>query len=265
MAQYYIGINNQQLGPFEVHQLLANGLTPDTLVWCSGMSSWQMARNVPELAGLFVSQQPQYSGGYQQPQYQQPQYQQPQYQQPQYGGGYQQTQYGGYQQPQYGYVDPQLASDNHLAMYGERPQVSFGDSIKICFNKFADFTGRARRSEFWWFYLFNVLVSSVSCGLGGLVCFIPMMAVSVRRLHDTGHSGWWYFIPVIISSVYMITFYPLWIYGLARGKETLITIGFIALGIFILVMLYYTIMQIIFYCRDSDPDENEYGPSPKYQ
>lgn len=92
MAQYYIGINNQQLGPFEVDQLLANGLTPDTLVWCNGMASWEMAKNVPELSRLFIPQQPQY----QQPQYQQQQYggyQQPQYQQSQYGGGYQQPQY----------------------------------------------------------------------------------------------------------------------------------------------------------------------------
>ena len=85
MAQYYIGIDNQQLGPFEVHQLLSNGLTPDTLVWCNGMAGWEMAKNVPELAGLFIAQQPQYQQPqYQQPQYQQPQYQQPQYQQPQY-------------------------------------------------------------------------------------------------------------------------------------------------------------------------------------
>ena len=97
MAQYYIGKNNQQTGPFEVNQLLANGLTPDTLVWCQGMASWEKAKNVPELMGLFVPQQPQY----QQPQYQapQPQYQQPQYQQPQY----QQPQY---QQPAYGYQQP---------------------------------------------------------------------------------------------------------------------------------------------------------------
>ena len=243
MAQYYIGINNQQLGPFEVHQLLANGLTPDTLVWCSGMNGWQVAKNVPELSVLFAAQQPQY--------------QQPQYQQPQYGGGY--------QQPQYGYVNPQQTSDNHLAMYGERPQIDFGESIKICFNKFADFTGRARRSEFWWFYLFNTLIASVTCGLGSLVTFIPMMAVSVRRLHDTGHSAWWYFIPLIISLVYFVTCYPILIYGLARGKEGLITAGFIALGIFCLVMLYYAVMLLIYYCTDSDPDENEYGPSPKYQ
>ena len=104
MAQYYIGKDNQQYGPFEMNQLLANGLTPDTLVWCAGMSGWEMAKNVPELAGLFVAQQPQqpqqpqYNQGYQQPAYQQPQYQQPQYQQPQYQ---QQPAYmaGAYQQP----------------------------------------------------------------------------------------------------------------------------------------------------------------------
>ena len=100
MAQYYIGKDNQQLGPFEINQLLSNGLTPDTLVWCAGMSGWEMAKNVPELAGLFVAQQPQqpqYNQGYQQPAYQQPQYQQPQYQQqPAYmAGAYQQPMGGG--------------------------------------------------------------------------------------------------------------------------------------------------------------------------
>ena len=101
MAKYYIGKNNQQTGPFEVNQLLANGLTPDTLVWCSGMQGWDKAKNVAELAGLFVAQQPQY----QQPAYQapQPQYQQPQYQEPQ--PQYQQPVYG-YQQPAYGYQQP---------------------------------------------------------------------------------------------------------------------------------------------------------------
>lgn len=82
MAQYYIGKNNQQTGPFEVNQLLANGLTPDTLVWCSGMQGWDKAKNVAELAGLFVAKQPQYQQpvyGYQQPAYG--------YQQPVGGGG----------------------------------------------------------------------------------------------------------------------------------------------------------------------------------
>ena len=112
MSQYYIGKNNERLGPFPVEQLIANGITPDTLVWCQGMPGWEKAVNVPEVAALFAPQQPQpdytvQNQGYQQPQYQQPQYAQPQYQQPQYA----QPQY---QQPQYGYGNMPPRPDNNL-------------------------------------------------------------------------------------------------------------------------------------------------------
>ena len=100
MAQYYIGKNNQRLGPFPLEQLLANGLTPDTLVWCSGMPGWQKANEVPEVAVLFAPQQPQ-QPAYQQPQ--QPSYQQQGYQQQ----GYQQQ---GYQQQ--GYQQRNKATSN---------------------------------------------------------------------------------------------------------------------------------------------------------
>lgn len=109
MAQYFLGKNNQRLGPFPLEQLLANGLTPDTLVWCEGMPGWQKANEVPEVAALFAPQQQYQQPQYQQPQYQQPQYQQPQYQQPAYQQPqYQQPQYQqpAYQQPQYGYQQP---------------------------------------------------------------------------------------------------------------------------------------------------------------
>lgn len=52
MAQYYIGKNNERLGPFPVEQLIANGITPDTLVWCTGMPGWAKAKDVPEVAEL---------------------------------------------------------------------------------------------------------------------------------------------------------------------------------------------------------------------
>ena len=73
--------------------------------------------------------------------------------------------------------------------------------------KYADFNGRARRTEFWLFFLFNVVVAGAAAILdwlafgasgfspvGALVSlglFIPNLAVSVRRLHDTERSGWW--------------------------------------------------------------------------
>ena len=98
MAEYYIGINNKQLGPFPVDKLLLNGVKPDTLVWCSGMPGWEKAKDVPELAPLFVAPPPAMDLSPQYQQYQEPAYQQPQYQQPVY--------------PQYPQYQPQYAQGN---------------------------------------------------------------------------------------------------------------------------------------------------------
>lgn len=55
MAQYYLSVNGQQLGPFEVNQLIPNGMTQNTMVWTNGMPSWAPASSVPELAQLFMA------------------------------------------------------------------------------------------------------------------------------------------------------------------------------------------------------------------
>jgi uncharacterized membrane protein YhaH (DUF805 family) len=97
--------------------------------------------------------------------------------------------------------------------------MSFGDAVRTCLRKYGSFEGRATRSEFWWFYLFTILVSLViyvpvvfigivagngdSGMLNGLwVIFmvlwvivllalvVPLIAVGCRRLHDRGQSGW---------------------------------------------------------------------------
>ena len=110
--------------------------------------------------------------------------------------------------------------------------------------KYAVFSGRARRKEYWFFALFNLLASIVLSvidyitgsfdaalgtgllsGIYALAVLIPSLAVSVRRLHDTDHSGWWLLIALI----------PL--------------IGAIVLLVFVL--------------QDSKPGENQYGPNPK--
>ena len=110
--------------------------------------------------------------------------------------------------------------------------------------KYAVFTGRAQRAEFWYFVLFNLLISvalalvdvaigtySEEAGVGllygiyALAVLLPGIAVAVRRLHDTGRSGWWYLIGLI----------PL--------------IGAIVL--------------IVFWVQDSQPGENQHGPNPK--
>lgn len=105
--------------------------------------------------------------------------------------------------------------------------------------KYAEFEGRAQRAEYWMFFLFNILIGVVIgivgvmaptlanavLGLYILGTLIPGIAVTVRRLHDTGRSGWW----ILIGLVPFIG--GLW-------------------------MLVLTVL-------DSQPGDNEYGPNPK--
>jgi len=96
--------------------------------------------------------------------------------------------------------------------------------------KYADFSGRARRKEYWFFVLFNIIVSivlsviDVSLGLGAsgigllsgiysLAVLIPSIAVSVRRLHDINKTGWW----VLIAFVPLIGWLILLIMALIAG------------------------------------------------
>ncbi len=110
--------------------------------------------------------------------------------------------------------------------------------------KYAVFSGRARRKEYWYFVLFNTIISfvlgiieslagigagmdySVLAGIYSLAVLLPSIGVSIRRLHDTGRSGWWLFIA--------------------------------------LVPIIGAIIILIFTVGDSQEGTNQYGPSPKH-
>jgi len=121
--------------------------------------------------------------------------------------------------------------------------MGFAEAVQSCFKQYVGFTGRARRSEYWWFALFGLIVGTVAnlidtvlgtmsedtnVGVLGtivsLALLLPSLAVAIRRLHDTSRTGWWILIGLI----------PI--------------VGWIIL--------------IVFYVQDSHPD-NKYGPSPK--
>ncbi|MCM1311739.1 MAG: DUF805 domain-containing protein [Bacteroides sp.] len=71
-------------------------------------------------------------------------------------------------------------------------------SVTTCLNKYATFEGRAKRSEFWWFWLAVFILGYIPFVgfIIGLGCLIPIIAAGVRRLHDTGHCGWWLLCPI---------------------------------------------------------------------
>lgn len=88
--------------------------------------------------------------------------------------------------------------------------MDFMTAVKhVLTNNFANFQGRARRSEYWWFYLFTIICNVVASIIDGaigmpivsivvmLALIIPGLAVTIRRMHDTGRSGWWIFIILI--------------------------------------------------------------------
>lgn len=106
--------------------------------------------------------------------------------------------------------------------------MTFGQSISRCFSKYCTFTGRASRSEYWWWILFTAIIGllfGISSGLQSIhesspsglpvisyivsaVLFLPSLGVLFRRLHDTGKSGWWWligFIPVV-GTIILIVF-----------------------------------------------------------
>ena len=138
--------------------------------------------------------------------------------------------------------------------------MGFGTAVKTVFSKYATFSGRARRSEFWWWVLFVTIIAfilrfvdyaigwnmgtststvtingqtTVSDGpapfgilssLWALAVLLPGLAVMVRRLHDSGRSGWWWWLNIICCIGGLILF--------------------------------------IFYVMPSQPTENKYGPVP---
>ena len=100
--------------------------------------------------------------------------------------------------------------------------MDFQTSVKTCFSKYADFSGRALTSEFWFFVLFSCLAGIIttiidimilgysvdSYGPLNLICtvglFIPAVAVTARRLHDVNRSGWWQLIELTIIGILLI-------------------------------------------------------------
>mgnify|MGYP003304231027 CR=1 FL=1 len=107
----------------------------------------------------------------------------------------------------------------------------------VVVKNYANFSGRARRSEYWYFALANMIFGAVTglmsveipevmylVWIAGVALLIPSLAVCVRRLHDIGKSGWWYLL-VLIPLVNLVLIY--------------------------------------FFILDSQPGVNQYGPNPK--
>jgi uncharacterized membrane protein YhaH (DUF805 family) len=117
--------------------------------------------------------------------------------------------------------------------------MGFQEAIQAVLNKYSDFSGRARRSEYWWWslalflvYIVAIVIFEIVKALGIILyiivvaaALVPSLAVGVRRLHDTNKTGW-----------------------------------FLLIG---LVPFVGGLILLVLFCIDSDAGPNQYGPSPK--
>lgn len=156
------------------------------------------------------------------------------------------------------------------------PTLGFSDAICASTGKIFQCQGRSRRSEFWWTQLVVYIVSLVLTPIAGFLLDLLTIPLTIRRLHDTGRSGWWWGIGALLK-VGVIVFFVYDIYEIydqlmAISSEDnpidfdvqLIPMLIVKYWVYSIAIAIYQVTLIVFFCLDSDQVENKYGASPKY-
>lgn len=162
------------------------------------------------------------------------------------------------------------------------------DWMLMPLKRYAEFSGRSRRMEFWMWVLFTVIVSVVLSVIDGLLglgtsrssvassstgvgfsamanmgvlgiiwslgTLVPSIAVGVRRLHDTDRSGWWILLPLAPYLAGILVM----VMGAVSGSLAMAGLG----GVLMLIGLICGIVLLVFYCLPGTPGPNKYGPDP---
>lgn len=161
--------------------------------------------------------------------------------------------------------------------------MTFTQAVRSALGNYATFSGRARRSEYWWFYLFTILVGLVTSvvdavlntafnneiGIVGtiisLALLLPSLAVTARRLHDTGRTGWWMMLPVVpLLTTIVVGFAAVLAAVFSTDTDGTPAVALIVLLVAsALLTLVAFITVLVFLCLDSNHGPNKYGPTPK--
>ena len=146
--------------------------------------------------------------------------------------------------------------------------VGFGEAISRGFSNYFTFSGRASRSEYWLWVLFTSLVQVIPLigGLIGLAALIPSLAVTSRRLHDIGKSGWYQLLFFVASAVAWTGFVLFLVLGFgALEEENGLPAKFLFLLSIVAAVAAIAVIGILvmWFVRKGDEGPNKYGPDPR--
>lgn len=137
--------------------------------------------------------------------------------------------------------------------------------------KYAVFSGRAPRAEYWWYTLATAIIgfpvdmvdsavgnTGVISGVFNLALILPGLAVTVRRLHDTNRSGWWllaFLIPIAAVAFFAFT-------ATVGGTMPFQTVGFAGLAVAVIGLIVIGVTFFVFTILPGTDGPNDYGPDP---
>ncbi|AWB33634.1 DUF805 domain-containing protein [Orrella marina] len=267
---YYV-VQGKQVGPVrsdEFESLISQGIiNPSTLVWAEGMADWERAdrhfnglkQSVPPPIGRTPGHGSSESG----------------MNDVKSGSG---TYFdakvsgsSGAMSP--GNGNPHIGADG---LYIHSPSRTFSGAVATCLNKYANFSGRASRSEYWYFVLFTIFVNMIASIIDSIIfgtssfgedygpvsslvwlgLLLPSLAVGWRRLHDINRSGWWIgglFLMIPAFTLILPFLFPALFYS-----ENSEWIGFFLVIPGILLFLYLIVL-FFFSCTKGDLAPNRYG------
>lgn len=156
------------------------------------------------------------------------------------------------------------------------PARSFGEAISVCFDKYGTFSGRASRSEYWNFYLFVTLVVlgswvadklymgieydvGIFSASAGLLLLLPILSVTVRRLHDINRSAWWIGGWWIAATALCLALFTISI--LVPDPDSAVfgdALDWVMIAC-ALAHLIYSIVMIVFLCMPGNTHKNRFG------
>lgn len=159
------------------------------------------------------------------------------------------------------------------------PSMGFGESVKTVLANLTNFKGRARRSELWWYFMLYVIItvivymavgsSTLVQNIISILLQLTIWSVTVRRLHDRGHGGWWVTLAILLSIFSIVYMWQIGYYemmstvnpDMEEVTKTLSNPVVMTVG---LASFVVNICIFVFCVLDGKPETNKYGPSPKY-